>query len=495
MNFIKRGFLGITRKKGKSLILLAVIFILGNLISGAISIQQATGNVESTVKDRLGTAATVDMDYDAWNAMSDEEMETLEMEELDVDLIKEIGELSYVKYYDYSMSTWMGSESLKSYQDEELDEDINEDVTFEGPSMDFTLKGINYAPVIDFEEQKGKLVGGRVFTQEEVDNGSSVAVISKKLAEENNLNVGDTFTLDNEVYTYDYETGEEEFATSRDVVLEVIGLFEPQEVKKNTEEDSNNDMMVFMDDMDYHNTMYVPNEVVIDETQYNWEESLKADEELAEMMEGEDDSFEYYEPIYYLNSPEDSEAFTEEVTPLLPELYTVISASDQYDDIAGPIESMSTLSKYVLIVAVIATVLITGLVVLLFLRDRKRELGIYLSLGEKRSRVVGQILIEVMAVAVVGITLSLFSGNLLAQQVSDTMMKADDNQRESYEDYVYYENIQTDLTVEDVLDSYEVSLNSSYVLGFYGIGLLTILISTAIPLIYIVRLNPKKILM
>ena len=55
--------------------------------------------------------------------------------------------------------------------------------------------------------------------------------------------------------------------------------------------------------------------------------------------------------------------------------------------------------------------------------------------------------------------------------------------------------IQTDLTTEDVLDSYEVSLNSSYILGFYGIGLLTILISTVIPLIYIVRLNPKKILM
>ncbi|GGP08115.1 ABC transporter permease [Oceanobacillus neutriphilus] len=493
MNFIKRGFLGITRKKGKSLILLAVIFILGNLISGAISIQQATGNVESTVKERLGTAATIDIDYDEWDAMSDSEMESLEMEEISVDLIKEIGELSYVKYYDYNMTFWLGSESIERYQDEDLDDEMEEDMMF-GPSMDFTLKGINYAPVIDFEEQKGKLVDGRVFTQEEVDGGSSVAVISKKLAEENNLNVGDTFTLANDVYTYDYNTGEGDLVTSRDVVLEVIGLFEPQEAKKETEENSESDMMVLMEDTEYYNTMYVPNEVVIDETKYNWEESLKADEELAEMMEEEEESFEYYSPIYYLNNQEDIEAFTEEVKPLLPELYTVISASDQYDNIAGPIESMSKLAKYVLIVAVIATVLITGLVVLLFLRDRKRELGIYLSLGEKRSRVVGQILIEVMVVAVVGITLSLFSGNLLAQQVSDTLMRADDNNEEYFEEY-YYEGISTDLTADDVMDSYEVTLNSSYVLGFYGVGLVTILISTIIPLIYIVRLNPKKILM
>jgi putative ABC transport system permease protein len=489
MNFIKRGFLGITRKKGKSLILLAVIFILGNLISGAISIQQATGNVETNIKERLGAAATLEMDWEAYEALSEEEMQEVEIEDIGVDLIKKIGELSYVKYYDYSMNNQLGSESIESYQGE----DMEVDYVHEGPSMDFMLKGINYAPVIDLEEQKGNLVDGRVFTQEEVDSGTSVAIISKKLAEINNLQVGDTFTLANQVYTYDYETGEEEFATSRDVVLEIIGLFEPQSTMENAEDKSASSMIDFAD-MDYQNTIYVPNEIVISETKYNWEEYMKADETFAEMMDEEEQSFEYYTPMFVLNSPEDSEAFEEEVIPLLPELYTVVSATDQYDSIAGPIESMSKLSKYVLIVAVVATVLITGLVVLLFLRDRKRELGIYLSLGEQRGRVVGQILIEVMVVAVVGISLSLFSGHFLAGQVSDTLMKADDN-NSSYEEVMYYSEIQTNLTTEDVLDSYEVNLNSNYILGFYGIGLLTILISTAIPLIYIVRLNPKKILM
>lgn len=490
MNFIKRGFLGITRKKGKSLILLAVIFILGNLISGAISIQQATGNVETSIKERLGAAATVELDQEAMNELSEADWEGLEIQDIGVDLIKQIGELSYVKYYDYSMTTYLGSDSIESYQGDDM-----EVMTHSGPSMDFILKGINYAPVIDLEEQKANLVDGRVFTQEEVDNGTSVAIISKKLADNNNLHVGDTFTLANEIYTYDEETGEEEFATSRDVVLEVIGLFEPQSIAEDAEVNADGDMMDWMD-MEYQNTAYVPNEIVISETKYNWEEYMKADEAYAEMMEGEEEeSFEYYTPLFVLNSPEDSEAFEEEVAPLLPELYKVFSATDQYDSIAGPIESMSNLSKYVLLAAVIATVLITGLVVLLFLRDRKHELGIYLSLGEKRGRVVGQILIEVMVVAVIGITLSLFSGNLLAGQVSDTMIKADDN-NSSYDEGMYYGGaIQTNLTTDDVLDSYEVNLNSNYILGFYGIGLLTILISTVIPLIYIVRLNPKKILM
>lgn len=495
MNFIKRGFLGITRKKGKSFILLAIIFILGNLISGAISIQQATGNVETSIKERLGAAATLQMDWRAWeeSTIGEAEPEVLDFEEIDVDVIKQVGELSYVKYYDYSMSNHLGSESIQSYQGEGMEDDF----IHYGPSTEFMLKGINYAPVIDFEEGKGKLIEGRIFTAEEVDNGTSVAIISKKLAEINNLHVGDTFTLYNAVYDYDDMTGEEEMFSSWDVVLEIIGLFESQSIKEE-QGDSSDLGMINWEDIDYQNTMYVPNEIIANENRINFEEYLKMDEEFAAMVEEEGKSFqpyEFYTPLYVLNSPDDTEAFEEEIIPLLPEFYTVISATDHYDSIAEPIESMSKLSKYVLFAAVIATVLITGLVVLLFLRDRKHELGIYLSLGERRERVVGQILIEVMVVAFIGITLSLFSGNLLAGQVSDTLMKADDNNL-SYDDGMYYgDEFQTDLTTEDVLDSYEVNLNANYILAFYGIGLLTILISTVIPLIYIVRLNPKKILM
>lgn len=488
MNFIKRGFLGITRKKAKSLILLAVIFILGNLISGAVSIQQSTGNAESSIKEKLGSSATVELDYEAIDELSESEQMDIEIQDVDIDLIKKIGELSYVKYYDYSMPTYLGSKNIESYHGEEM----GEEVITHGPSMDFMLKGINYAPVLDFEEEKGELVDGRVFTEEEIDKGDSVTIISKKLAEKNNLHVGDTFTLDNEVYDFD-ESGEEELLESRDVVLEIIGIFEPSSINDEQDESSENGMMDMMDS-EYQNTMYVPNEVVIAEENYQIEQLMQADEAFAAMLAEEEGAFEHYTPIFVLNNPEDSEAFEEEVAPLLPELYTVVSATDQYDSIAGPIESMSKLAKYVLIASVIATVLITGLVVLLFLRDRKHELGIYLSLGEKRARVVGQILIEVMVIAFIGLTISLFSGKILAEQVSDTMIKADDHES-SFEEMMFVGEMQTDMTTDDVIDSYEVSLNASYIIGFYVISLITILISTVIPLVYIVRLNPKKILM
>src|SRR5699024_658681 len=194
----------------------------------------------------------------AFEELSREEQDNFMFEEIGLELIEEVGGISYVKYFDYTMQTYLNSETIRSYYGEGMDD---EDFMFYGPMGQFQIKGINYAPVLDFSEGKGSLADGRVFTQDEVDNGSSVAIISKKVAELNNLHVGDTFTLDNTIYDYDDETGEETVADARDVVLEIIGIFESQLMKEDTEEDSDQGMMDWLD-IDYQNTIYVPNKVV-----------------------------------------------------------------------------------------------------------------------------------------------------------------------------------------------------------------------------------------
>ncbi|WP_067837053.1 ABC transporter permease [Amphibacillus sediminis] len=484
MNFVKRGFLSILRRKTKVLILFAVIFILGNVISGAISIQQATGNVEESIKERIGASATLEIDHEALEELSEEEWMEIEFENLGTDLIEKIGNLSYVKYYDYTSMFWFASENLSYYQGENEEHDISF-----GSDYEFQFKGINYPAVSDIEEGKAKLVDGRVFNQEEIDNGATVGLISTKLAELNNVSVGDTIVFENKVMDYDTDDIDGTLIDAREVPIEVIGIFETQTLKEESE-DGFDSFIDFMD-IDFQNTIYTSNQVISNESRWRNQVYASVDEEYAEYYEEEEQN-EYFRPIYVLNGPDDSEAFAEEVKPLLPPFYTVINAMDQYDNIAGPVESMSNLSGYVLTAAVIATVLIIGLVVLLFLRDRKHELGIYLSLGEKRARVVGQIVIEVMTVALIAITLSLFTGNLLASSVSDTLIEANQDQDQ---DFYYYSEFQTNLTTSDVIESYEVELSMQYVIIFYLVGLATVLVSTVIPLVYIVRLNPKKILM
>ncbi|NLC34162.1 MAG: FtsX-like permease family protein, partial [Erysipelothrix sp.] len=140
-------------------------------------------------------------------------------------------------------------------------------------------------------------------------------------------------------------------------------------------------------------------------------------------------------------------------------------------------------------------ILILSLVIVLFLRDRKHELGIYLSLGDKRTKVVSQILMEVMMIALLGFTLSIFSGNLIAKGLSNSLVSEDrfntDDGMMFYGGY-YFEN---EVNPEDVMNAYSVNLDLPYILGFYSIGLIVVALSTIVPTVYITRLNPKKIMM
>lgn len=138
---------------------------------------------------------------------------------------------------------------------------------------------------------------------------------------------------------------------------------------------------------------------------------------------------------------------------------------------------MSKISKLVLIISVLASILIITLVTILFLRDRKHELGIYLSLGEKRSKVVGQIVFEVVVVAFVAITISVFTGNMLAKGFSNSLIQSqkteqvDNGMGYNMDDYELARLTNSSISEDDVIDAYNISLNPTYILLFYVVGI------------------------
>lgn len=88
MNYLKRAWLSVTRRKGKSLLLFIIIFILSNVIAGAVSIQQATQNVEKTIKNKMGATVTLRLDYENMKDGDYENIENLKMK-----TITAVGEL------------------------------------------------------------------------------------------------------------------------------------------------------------------------------------------------------------------------------------------------------------------------------------------------------------------------------------------------------------------------------------------------------------------
>jgi len=510
MGFVKRAFLSVTRRKGKSFILLAVILILGNVLAGAVAIGQSTKNVEKQIKSQLGAIATLEMDWEGFDKDAQED-ETLyeNFPMLDRDVILKAGENPRVKYYDYTSSAWWNIEKLQSYRPEE-----EEGVVFgsEGDRY-LSIKGIRYAPVLDIEEGLIELAEGRTFEEAEMEGEKYVCLISDKVAEANNLHAGDQMVIDATVRGWDQETGEQtEERYTQDIPFEVVGIYRQSQAKKQakedmSEEDKMNQQWV---DEEQLNTVYVPAD-----TLYEADKAfvLGSAEKFPENYSGIDDDgssvpfteedydagYQSYTPCYILKSPEDIEAFRSEVDPLLPKYFKVVASSDQYDSVAKPVQNMGKMANLIIIIAAAATVLIIALVVILFLRDRKHELGIYLSLGEKKGKVAGQILLEMFAIALIAMTLAVFSGNVLAGRLSENMLQTATEADAAGQDYIYSYSSTTmymeNVSLTDVNDAYEVVITPLYIGIFYLIGIGTVLIASVLPLIYILRLNPKKIMM
>jgi len=51
------------------------------------------------------------------------------------------------------------------------------------------------------------------------------------------------------------------------------------------------------------------------------------------------------------------------------------------------------------------------------------------------------------------------------------------------------------MSIDEMLLGYSTSLNASTILTFYGATITTILTSIMVPMFYILRLNPRKIMM
>jgi putative ABC transport system permease protein len=501
MKFWQRALKSVTRRKGRSFILFLVIFILGNVIAGAVAIQQSTENVEKETKKQMGSQATVEMDYERFDKDQQKNPEKFEGDEWftppTMKELEAIGKLPYVKYYDMSISSYIGTNKFKGYTPED-----GGSISYGmGAKYAINIKGVNRKEVVDLEEGIIKLESGETFTDKAIKEGENTVLISREVAEANNLSVGDQVAIDvtgevmsTEIVDEDSEEPATPEVETFDFPVKVGGIFSV--VKKENKEKSKDDGMGEDEwrAVEQINTIYMPNELVKALNKEQAQKIWKLSEEDLALQESED----YYQVTYVLKSIDDVEAFREEANALISnEYYEVFASTDQYDQIAGGMKKLGTISKYVVIIAALATILIISLVVLLFLRDRKHELGIYLSLGESRTEIIGQIVVELLLTSIIALVLSLVTGNLLGGAVSNSLLQTDwlSNSGDMMGYIGGYSLNTPSVSYEDIQSAYKVTFSVGYIISYLLLGLGTVLLSAILPLLYILRLNPKKIMM
>ena len=178
--------------------------------------------------------------------------------------------------------------------------------------------------------------------------------------------------------------------------------------------------------------------------------------------------------------------------------FEYFTSRDTYDVVAGPVDSLSTIANVVLIVSIIVSVVILTLVIVMFLKDRKHEIGIYVSLGEMKWKMITQIVLEVFIISMLAVSLSLLSGIKLGSVIADqvlesSLIREEETMQLKLEEIgsVNRENLQ----IEDVAEQITFTMDATYVISVYGISIVVVLLSSIIPVMYILKIEPKKILM
>lgn len=466
MNFVSRSLLSIKKRKNRSFILFMAVLLICNVMAGAISVKNALLNTKKSFTDLIPIEVSIEEDY--LNFLEDKDNSLTE------EIIKKIGSSSYVKKYYFYYKYWLGSNKLENGTEESISraDENNENHPFNS----FDILGAYKKTVNEQDDGSIKIISGKTFTDDDIKNGNNVILISEQVANKNKLNVGDKIKLGSQIDidSADVTVVEDEY--------EIIGIFETKK-----EYEKNSEGKTVEAESEYIDAIYMPNEAIKNIHNKVTDETKKQNV----------DTYDAFSVItkYELNSIEDVEEFKSENLSNLPKGYVFKDNSESISSITVPINNMKDLSNIIVYASIIASVIIIGLIMVLFCKERKKEMGIYLALGEKKINIAMQLLLETLLVSIVAITISVFTGNIIAKNVSNKMLKNQITEQstkiENQNNYNSYDLIDS----EKITDNYTVSLDVKTILMIYTVAIISISLSTTLPIYYTLKLNPRKILM
>lgn len=164
----------------------------------------------------------------------------------------------------------------------------------------------------------------------------------------------------------------------------------------------------------------------------------------------------------------------------------------------GPIETFSSISEKVFIFSLVAMTIVVGLISFYFIRDRKHEIGIYLSLGIKKIELILQIILETLCVGMLGILLSLGTGKVISEGYSnyllDTTVTITNEERDKYTTGMMAID-PNNLNQSDIINDYEIVFTIEDIQNVFVLGGVTLILSSIFPLVYIMSLKPKNIML
>lgn len=472
---LKNALRSIKKNIGKTILLFVIMAVIANLIIAGLSIQSASKKSMDQIRSSLGNDVTLTTNMKNMMGQREKGQAVNEVAaNVTVEMADQLKNLKYVENYNYSISTSANSDTISAVEltaTDNLQGNMGMQLPdnfgggmFDSNQGDFSISANTTMAYLDtFSEEKSTLNEGRLLSTN--DAGSNNCVIETTLASDNDLNVGDTITL---TAVVNDETVNQE--------LKIVGIYEVTDSQQIGGPGQSNPF----------NTIYT-------------------DLSIGQIFSGSESNITA--ATYYLDDPENLEAFqklAKKKSDIDFETYTLDANDRLYQQNVNSLENTQSFATMFLIVVIGAGSAVLCLILILTIRNRYYEIGVFLSLGQSKFKIILQQLFEMLMIALAAFVISLGTGKMVSNVVSN-MLESGNNKNQFQMEMPAnissntFEDDSKRPMLNDVFNGPEnseldVSLTASTVGQLAGITIAICLVSIAIPSAYVLRLSPREIL-
>lgn len=508
MNFLKRAYQSLWTKKGRSVLLIAVFSAILIFVLAGLTIKSAAEVASENAKKSIGATVTLTTNRAAMFQKSEEEESSetsnrpdpasFNLTPVNLADAKKIAALSQVKSYSFEVSTSaakstgitpISSEADQAEDTSSTQNSENESMKTPGGQMpanmgqmdqgDFQITGVLASDSYStFAAGTAKITSGTALSEK--DEGSNNVLIESSLASANDLTVGDTFKIKN--------------SEDKDVTVKVKGIYETS--------DSGTSMGMRFNFMNPANTIF---------SSYT----------LANSLKGSTSADTIDSAVYNLADPKEMTKFVKKANQLIDtDTYSLQTNDQMYQQMLQPLNNVSDFAKNIIVLVVVAGVIILTLIVMLTIRERRYEIGVLLSLGESRFKVILQFFSEIFVCMIFALVIATFSGNLVGNAVGNQLLQQQNqttvtnNQASRTNDQGNPPSEQNGgpaggkmgefgargggfgsvMQTSEEVKELKISVSPTEIASLAAMGLAISLLAILLASVGILRLNPKKIL-
>ena len=369
---IKNAIAYITRKRNRTLIIFIILTIVLSCLYSCLTIMKSSNEIEKTLYESSNSSISItkkDGKYFNVNQFKDiEKIKEVEKIIIQYDGLAKLKDAKVVS----------GEQRINR---EDLSDEFKNVVSFEATNN--TKRNILFSSGV-FTIKEGKNIG---------ENDKNSIIVHEEFAKQNNLKLGDEVNLE----LLDIEKS----GKIKSHKFKIIGIFSGKKQETYTGLSSDfSENMVFVD--------YSTSQEILNKSENN---------KIANKI------------LMYSSSAESTDLALNKLKELKIDesKYFVQKDSNAFEESLESVSGIKHMIKIMTYSIMLGGIIVLSLILILWLRERIYEIGIFLSIGISKIQIIMQFIFELLFISIPSIISSLFLGNVLIKVIAGGLINSENS--------------------------------------------------------------------